>query len=174
VSPPSTSSKEFAREISGLDMLQGAPSVGLALIPFPQTFVWMIQWLLTTIAPSVNVMVRHEMLTLTIIYIIPYCVLIPLPIIVIEICAALGWQWPRANEGWQITILNIRTFVLPTINIRSPPRWRYDPGTPTAPLTDVMHSDLDQATTLVFGLFALIPKFTNMVTNICRSCLRSE
>lgn len=154
-------------------MLQGAPSVGLAWIPSPQTSVWMIQWLLTTIATSVNVMVRHELLTLNIKYMIPYCVLIPLPSIVIGIFAALGWQWPRTNEGWQITILNSGTFILSTINICSPPRWRYDPSSPAAPLTGAKFSDLDQATILVVGLFALIPTFAAIVANVCHSCLRS-
>lgn len=64
-------------------------------------------------------MVRHELLTLNIKYMIPYCVLIPLPSIVIGIFAALGWQWPRTNEGWQITILNSGTFILDNKHLQS-------------------------------------------------------
>lgn len=174
VSPPATSSKEFAREISSLDLLQGALSVGLAWILSPQTLVWVIQWLLTTVPMSLNIVFRDKLRTLTCIVIILYCVLIPLPIIVIEIFAALDWQLPQTNERYQITFLNTGTLILSVTNICSPSRWSYDPGTPTAPLTGAKLSDLDQATTLMVGLFALILIFTNMVTNICHNYLRSE
>lgn len=115
----------------------------------------------------------NELPTLTHIVIILHCVMIPLPIIAIEISAALGWRWPRTNGGWRLMILISGTFVLSIIYICSPSRFKYDLGNPTAPLDAAKLGDLDQATTFRIGRFALIPTLSTVVAEICHRYVRS-
>ena len=136
-------------------LLEGRPK-----IPSFQTTIWMLLWTLITVAMSIDNVVRGILKSTAIKVFAPFCIGIPLPLLVIAICQNREWiEPPRNADGRRIytAILNIGTFLLSTIYLCSPRHLRYDSASPAAPLSGSKLSDLDQASALALGLLAVIP-----------------
>jgi hypothetical protein len=118
----------------------------------------MLLWTLITIEMSVDNVVRGSLKSTAIKLFAPFLVGIPVPILAFVILSCLRKaQWPRKYEGWEIAALNTGTITLSFVYLFTPPSWRYDPNSPTAPLSGSQLSDLDQAVSLAIVTLVAIP-----------------
>ncbi|KAL1601590.1 hypothetical protein SLS60_006505 [Paraconiothyrium brasiliense] len=115
--------------------------------PSLQTATWIAQQLLLTIAMFAYNVQHGNLLSRVGLCGVPF-----LSLIVAPLSAVYYWR----RERWATLAINTGTLTISIIYVLTPRRWRYDPDSPTAPLSAANLSDWDQATQLAIGCLCFI------------------
>ncbi|OAK96926.1 hypothetical protein IQ06DRAFT_359350 [Phaeosphaeriaceae sp. SRC1lsM3a] len=128
-------------------------------MPSSHTVIRILFVLLDTIAMAAYDVHRGTLNRRLLLAVGPFLICIAFPLIII---------YYFEQERWATTVINTGAIVESVIYAYTPDEHRYDPASPTAPISNSSLKDLDQVAAMVIGLLTLAPHIINRLKHLRR------